>query len=585
MIHLAVDPSIQKKADDIRLKKKGREVRESLASGLEEMSEVVVDNTDRQEYVEEQFQNVIDETTGKDVISAPELIAARNGEANLKARLDKEQQEVTAQLAQTDADLNTRMINLKSFGARGDGTTDDTDIIQEAFDLVFQQGGGTLFFPIGQYKTTRPIIIKTTAETGGYTYAPIIIKGQGNRDSQIVKSGTETHFDLDATLIAVNGKTLDLSDSVSAIRFENISIRNESNAAKTYGYYMEKGSRITSDYSNFATIKNLADLENHDRYGFYAASIWSSTLCDSTYVGDYGLYIEGESTSLLLENLFSNSDKIGFRLSGTYSTINNCFGDFGNGILFDFYHATYDISSIGGESKNCHTMLRAVSSTLNIGTAFFIQSIEEEGTVFWIGGSTLNVDHLVIHNGEGVNRGYLWKGGSEANLIINDLKLAGSRFKYSNIDKVASNKLNIQVFERNNNMARGIKKNQDYSSGYWDWYLENPQHPINTIVFGLKDPTTNSKGEDVGWDNGGQKNDVYINQSFNEKNVLGWVRHDQNSKALRSGLNWYIPLILSGGTSARPVWKTIGMQFFDTALNKPIWWSGTNWVDANGVTV
>ena len=52
------------------------------------------------EAVESQFQDVIDNTTDKDVISAPEIIAARNGEANLKARLDKEKNEVTTQLAQ-----------------------------------------------------------------------------------------------------------------------------------------------------------------------------------------------------------------------------------------------------------------------------------------------------------------------------------------------------------------------------------------------------------------------------------------------------------------------------------------------------
>src|SRR5699024_9574647 len=97
---MAVDPNIKKKADDIRNKVYGKEVRESLASGLEAMSSDVVETVGRQDEVESQFQDVIDNTTGKDIISAPEIIAARNGEANLKARLDKENQEVTAQLAQ-----------------------------------------------------------------------------------------------------------------------------------------------------------------------------------------------------------------------------------------------------------------------------------------------------------------------------------------------------------------------------------------------------------------------------------------------------------------------------------------------------
>ncbi|QWV87411.1 hypothetical protein KQ224_04870 [Streptococcus parasuis] len=97
---MAVNPIIKQKADDIRSKIFGSEVRESFASGIEAISEDVEATIGRQSYVEEQFQNVIDETTDKDVISAPELIAARNGEANLKTRLDKEHQEVTAQLQQ-----------------------------------------------------------------------------------------------------------------------------------------------------------------------------------------------------------------------------------------------------------------------------------------------------------------------------------------------------------------------------------------------------------------------------------------------------------------------------------------------------
>lgn len=112
---MTVDPNIQQKADYIRTRKQGSGVRESLASGLEAMSSDVVENKSRQNAVEDQFQQVIDETTGKDVISAPEIIAARNNEANLKARLDKENQEVTAQLAQTEHNnFKSSFLNHKS---------------------------------------------------------------------------------------------------------------------------------------------------------------------------------------------------------------------------------------------------------------------------------------------------------------------------------------------------------------------------------------------------------------------------------------------------------------------------------------
>jgi hypothetical protein len=41
----------------------------------------------------------------------------------------------------------------------------------------------------------------------------------------------------------------------------------------------------------------------------------------------------------------------------------------------------------------------------------------------------------------------------------------------------------------------------------------------------------------------------------------------------------------TGITSNRPVNPGMLQQFYDTTLNKPIWWNGTNWVDATGTSV
>ncbi len=39
---------------------------------------------------------------------------------------------------------------------------------------------------------------------------------------------------------------------------------------------------------------------------------------------------------------------------------------------------------------------------------------------------------------------------------------------------------------------------------------------------------------------------------------------------------------LSGTTAARPVSTVIGHRYFDTTLGKPVFWSGTQWVDSTG---
>ena len=147
---MAVDPKIKQKAEDIRKKIFGSEVRESLASGLEGMSEDVESIKGRQDTVESTFQSVIEETTGKDVISAPEIIAARGGHDNLSQRL-----------LSTDQQLqDVAVVNVKHFGAKGDGRlgpdgtllsgTDDSEAIKLAISHL-PKNNGILYFPPGVY--------------------------------------------------------------------------------------------------------------------------------------------------------------------------------------------------------------------------------------------------------------------------------------------------------------------------------------------------------------------------------------------------------------------------------------------------
>ena len=109
---------IRKYADNVRTKTYGQEVREAQARNAEVAGLIASEAVDissetkvRQDTVETQFNSVQQELTDKDVISAPEIIAARNGEADLKARLDKEQQEVNAQLAQTSKYIKNVQFN------------------------------------------------------------------------------------------------------------------------------------------------------------------------------------------------------------------------------------------------------------------------------------------------------------------------------------------------------------------------------------------------------------------------------------------------------------------------------------------
>ena len=60
---------------------------------------------------------------------------------------------------------------------------------------------------------------------------------------------------------------------------------------------------------------------------------------------------------------------------------------------------------------------------------------------------------------------------------------------------------------------------------------------------------------------------------------------DFGSSSFRCRRGYINRLIVAAmATVSRPTGET-GMMIFDTTLGQPIWYDGTNWVDAQGVTV
>ena len=64
-------------------------------------------------------------------------------------------------------------------------------------------------------------------------------------------------------------------------------------------------------------------------------------------------------------------------------------------------------------------------------------------------------------------------------------------------------------------------------------------------------------------------------------NARYWCNYDDDSKKLST---WGIEWQGSGESQKRPLRTSafVGMLYFDTTISKPIWWNGTDWVDANG---
>jgi hypothetical protein len=87
--------------------------------------------------------------------------------------------------------LHNFHVNVKSFGAVGDGVTDDTAEIQAALDACGVAGGGIVFFPSGTYEVSsglRTTAVGTVADDGHalvINYDNIHIQGAGSAQSKI----------------------------------------------------------------------------------------------------------------------------------------------------------------------------------------------------------------------------------------------------------------------------------------------------------------------------------------------------------------------------------------------------------------
>jgi|SRR5271157_847873 len=80
-------------------------------------------------------------------------------------------------------------VNVRAFGARGDGVSDDTAAVQAAFDAV-DGGSGAVFFPPGVYSVSSTLPVPSNTRLYGAGYSSTIL---GMKDNQIILSIADCH--------------------------------------------------------------------------------------------------------------------------------------------------------------------------------------------------------------------------------------------------------------------------------------------------------------------------------------------------------------------------------------------------------
>ena len=204
-------------------------------------------------------------------------------------------------LAARVSTVESLTVNVKSFGAVGDGAADDTAAINAAIQSL-PENGGTVRFPAGAYKISDNIVSRNA----------LGLVGDGSSSTVIWQTNTTKHgllcndqLYLTVQGLALVGPTTGTGIGINMMRTNNAAsnyIKMDDVRLRTWGRDGLAGSNIiVSNWNNVTAVQN-------GRHGF---NIWGTN---------------GISTSLALNACYANENgATGFQIANsTYISMNGC---------------------------------------------------------------------------------------------------------------------------------------------------------------------------------------------------------------------------------------------------------------------
>ena len=255
------------------------------------------------------------------------------------------------------------VLNVKDFGAKGDGSTDDTAAIQAAIDYAVATGRRSVYFPAGTYIVTSPLHAQVetgTTTVGGstksrYAYGMgLTLRGEQVGKTVLRKTGQAT-YTISANNNINGGSTVDTTlffggTEGTGLYVSDLSIENAS-TGECCAIYATRA-RCVLERLNVCT----------NSHGIYLYG-WLNNLTDIIITAkEKGLWVANATSTVCNKVFVAGCNNPYYLVSAYYSTLISCCADSCTGSIWTL-KGSVSMIGCGSESKGADRYIDLLDDT------------------------------------------------------------------------------------------------------------------------------------------------------------------------------------------------------------------------------